>query len=330
MMVSEENRLRAQASSEKWSNDRLNETLVDTLFPYYRANTDPASPAAGEALRAEYLKEQGDDAIMLNPKEYADLYTALEQQTRVFNAVHGVNYVSPPIIVVDGLQDADATPMKFDHDAILIDKKFLDNQRNNPTLITGMAHELAHRYQRNDNYLRAKFKANEMEIEITASESALSRSMEAEADFDARRVSKPGALSQFLKNILRDDAIVLGHHMASNPRLASENAVESYNALSADKQEQLKKEAAALPEEVKNEYFIRGIQAIDGSGVDSFHPKVQDRLDLLAALDRYPAVLSCRNVQFDGSATIIEATSCGPSNVPLVVDGVPTGNRVRQ
>lgn len=330
MMQATERRVRTQARDEKWSADRLNETLVDTLFPYYRANTDPASPAASQGARNDFLKELGDDAAILDRQEHPKLYDSLDQQTRALNAVHGVNYAAPPIIIVDGLYNANNTPMQFDHDAILIDKEFFDSHQNNSTLSAGIAHELAHRYQRDDMIVRARLKANELHIDPSEAEIVHARSMETEADFDARRVSAPGALSSFLKDALRPNAVTLGHYMASDPRLTTENAIESWNGLTAAKQEELKTQAAALPAAVRNDYFTRGVQAIDASGADSYHPKVQARLDLQAALDKNPAVLTCRNVQFDGDTHIVEATSCGPRNVPLVVDGVPTGNRVRQ
>lgn len=323
-------RILKQAYDEAWPIERRNEALVEALLPYYRANTDPASPAANEALLNEYLQEQGDDAEILDTEKNATLYATLAQQTRTLNAVHGVNYPPPPIILVNGLKDDKHTPLKFENDAVLIDRAFFEQHANDPNLASAIAHELGHRYQRSEEKLRLYIKINELGIKPSEHDYALNRSLEAAADFDARRVSAPGAFSNFLKDALRSDAVALGQYMATNPSLTKENAVESWNSLTTEKQEQLKKEAEALPAAMKESYFTRGIEAIDAVNDNPEHPKLQDRFALQDALNRNPVVLSCRNIQFDGDTHIIEATNCGPRNVPLIVDGLPTGNRVRQ
>lgn len=323
-------RIDAQSILENWTPERRDQEKVEALLPYYRANSDPASKAAKQAMLDEYLSEQGDSAIILSDTSFPELYAILAQQTQTLNSVHGVNFEPPPIILQDGLFSAHKTPLLFRNDAVIIDKKYFENKYEKLQFVSAIGHELGHRYQRSDEELKLFIKANELELTLLDDDIQRVRGMEAEADFDARRVSPPGAMASFIRDYVYDAATAIGYVAKSNPHLSISEAVASYNRLSVQERQQINNQLGSLSYVEREKFFIPGIRALDAYASNDAHLLLEDRLDLLAALDRYPAVLSCRNVQFDGSATIIEATNCGPGDVPLVVNGVPTSNRVRQ
>lgn len=323
-------RVLEKARNEAWPIKRRDEALVEAILPYYRANTDPASPAASKALLDEYLKEQGKHAEVLDAQENPKLHAVLIQQTNTLNAVHGVKYAPPSIVIVDGLMDDKNTPLQYDNGAILIDKAFFAEHVNDPNFTAGIAHELGHRYQRSDDELRLVLMLNELNIVPSDADLATSRNMELNADVDAHRVTKQGMLNSFLKNAVRSDALALGYYMANNPNMALKDVVNRFLALGYAQQQALINASATLPAAAQETLITRGIQAIDAGNHDLLHPKLEDRFALQDALYRNPVVLSCQNIQFDGDTHIIVATSCGPKNVPLIVDGLPTGERVRK
>ena len=315
LMKSEEKRLRELALKKNWSEHTLNKALVDTLLPYYKANTDPASLAASQALREELLNFLGGGAFILDTQQvYKNLYTAIDNQTNALNRLHGVSYAHPPIIIVDGLAPA---PIKFDYDAILINKEYFEEFKEDPYFIAGLAHELAHRYQRDDDYLSAKLGVNQLKFELSENVGRLSKVRETEADFDAYRayhITNQGALIEgafieFLKDTTKfifPNALVLGYYMASHPELTSITVASSWNALPPDQKEKLEKEVQSLAQDTKDKYFKQTIAYIDASGLLLAHPKIRERLELQAALAAHPEILNATHIKFDGNANITE------------------------
>ncbi|MDX2094673.1 MAG: hypothetical protein SFW64_01845 [Alphaproteobacteria bacterium] len=315
----------SQARLERWPDERLNAVLTRNVLPGIRALQDPSSPVTSEIRRNQYLEAQDGAAEILDATEHRALYRDLKKQTKKLNAIHNVSYLPPPIIVVAELKDTEGTPMMFNHDAILIDKDFFEKNIDSIFLSSGLAHELAHRYQNSDELLLARLKEEKAGLRPSESDYALSRRMEAEADFSARRVSPKGYFKAFLSQTMRGDAVLIAHGMALNPTLSFSDFVKAYEAFAPEKQARLRAEAEALPPPVQESYFLKGIEATN----DSYHPTMKDRLELQKALDQYPDVLKCRNVQFDGEANITSATECGRNHVNMMVNGVPTGARPR-
>jgi hypothetical protein len=167
-----------------------------------------------------------------------------------------------------------------------------------------------------------------LKFEITAQDKILSIKKEAEADFEARQLTSKGMMYGFLKSASFEDASMIGYFIKENSGTQVAELLTKFGGLKEKDLEKLKGDVLAEPPAMQESNFKAGISVADSLDFDPYHPKLGDRLRMQQALDSYDAVLSCKDVQFDAQGHLSDATACGPKNVPLMVDGVPTGAKL--
>ena len=325
-----------RATTEGWTVEERIAPLAEAILPYRQAMSDPANREAEAIRHDDMLTRFGVRATLLSRENYPEIYAERDRQVAELNAAHNVTYEAPPIYIIQQLRESDGSSLAYSHGLLMIDADFLRSGPPTQSIAGPLGHELYHRYERADDVLKARII---VELENTAnimnSDAALRviREEEARADFTAARLTSPKTMREGLENAMqtatRERAVTI-YFQQSRGIVDDVEAAGIFNNLSTEERDRLYESYNQLPQAQRSAIERQITQFRNAMEPFSEHPSMPHRIEMLRMLEANPEILSCKSVEFDGSATIIEATSCGPSNVPLVVDGVPTGNRVRQ
>lgn len=325
-----------RAKAEGWTVEQTIAAKVEAILPYYRALFDPANSVSEAVVRSDKLSLYGNRAMLLSREDYPELFAERDSQTAQLNTENNVNYNPPPIYAVSRLVDDDGSQLAYHNGAVWVDADFLQSKVPVYAMAALIGHELSHRYERSDEYLTAQIT---LELEDSAgipnSENALRiiRAAEARADLTSARLTTPIAMREGLDYATAESTrfkVSVIHFQQTRGIVDDAEAANLFNNLPKDKQNRFYESYSRLPKEQRT--AINTQVAEDSNYLETYseHPSTPHRLEMLRLLEAQPEIMACKIVQFDGSANIIEATNCGPRNVPLIVDGVPTGNRVRQ
>lgn len=325
-----------RATTEGWTVEERITPLAEAILPYRQAMSDPANREAEAIRRDDRLQQFGTRATLLSRDEYPELYAERDRQVAELNAAHNVTYEAPPIYIIEQLRKIDRGSLAYSHGLLMIDADFLRSGPPTQSIAGLFGHELHHRYERADDVLKARII---VELENTAnimnSDAALRviREEEAQADFTAARLTSPTTMREGLENAMqtatRERAVTI-YFQQSRGIVDDVEAAGIFKNLSPEERDQLYASYNQLPQAQRSAIERQITQFRNAMEPFSEHPSIPHRIEMLRMLEAHPEVLSCKSVKLNGSATIIEATNCGPGDVPLVVNGVPTGNRVRQ
>ena len=325
-----------RATAEGWTVEERIAPLAEVILPYRRAMTDPANREAEAIRRDDRLQQFGTRATLLSRDEYPELYAERDRQVAELNAAHNVTYEAPPIYIIEQLRESDGSSLAYSHGLVMIDADFLQSAPPTQSIAGPLGHELYHRYERADDVLKARITLElENNAGILNSEIALHtiREEEARADLTAARLTSPRAMADGLERATAQSTLtraVTIYFQQSRGIVDDGEAINRFNRLTQEEREHLYASYNQLPQAQRTAIEQEITQSRNAMEPFSEHPSMPHRIEMLRMLEAHPEILSCKSVEFDGSANIIEATSCGPDSVPLVVDGVPTSSRARQ
>lgn len=325
-----------RAKAEGWTAEERIAQLAEAILPYRQAMSDPANHVAEAIRRDDMLTHFGVRATPLSREDYPELYAERDRQVAALNTTHSVTYEAPPIYIIQQLRESDGSSLAYSHGLVMIDADFLQSGPPMQSMAGLFGHELYHRYERTDDVLKARITV-ELENKVGAlnSEAALRviRQEEAQADFTAARLTSPTTMREGLENAMqtatRERAVTI-YFQQTRGIVDDVEAAGTFKNLSPEEREHLYASYQQLPQAQRTAIERQITQFRNAMEPFSEHPSMPHRIEMLRMLEAHPEILSCKSVEFDGSANIIEATNCGPDNVPLVVDGGPNSSRVRQ
>lgn len=304
--------------------DLINE-VAKLRAPYLQALSDPENPIAVGEGRAQILRDPSyRGARFLKANEAPQIQAMLREQTEALNKIFGKNWQPPAILLTRSLSSSKKNDIG--HLIKAGDAIALDTGVTLSTLKGVLAHELVHRYQRTSSYFMASTRAGLAERhQLSKDQQTLIelRQQEAEADFFAAALISPASVSQNLTRLHETDNWVYLQYL--HEQMGGRDYVrawQKFNQLSQTERDEIVGGFHALPTEQRNHIRERAMKRETLYEFKQSHPSTENRLELQNYLKAHPELLTCRKVQFDGSAHITDSKNCGPGNVPMIVNGI--------